>query len=119
MHSREIEALTLLLQADPDAAKKKNGSGKLPLHLLCEIGDSLQAVKLVMEAYEDALWQPDAGGSLPCHLAVASGAADSHTALLILQVVHDTWPAAALQANGEGHRAVDLAGAPVLIKIDL
>ena len=61
--------LAQLLAKSPKAARKKDKSGRLPLHLALESKAPEATTKLLVDAFPEAAREKDKDGSLPLHLA--------------------------------------------------
>ena len=58
-----------LIQAYPDAVRKKNTEGKLPLHLACEAQVDHQIVELLVDHYQESVHVTNAEGETPIEIA--------------------------------------------------
>jgi ankyrin repeat protein len=70
----QIKSVTLilkLLSCDPEAAKKKDSGGNLPIHVCCERGDqsSVEVIKHLIDVYPEGMLVKDKDGNTPLHSA--------------------------------------------------
>ena len=65
VRSNSVEASVTLLEAYPDAARKKESKGKLPLHLACQWGASPDVVDRLLMSYPESIYDGDDDGKLP------------------------------------------------------
>ena len=89
-------AVQAVLAAHPDAAKEKDGYGKLPLHYL---STTVAVVQAVLAVHPDAAKEKDGDGMLPllCALALVNEASDA-----VVQAVLAAHPDAAKEKDGSG-----------------
>eukprot|EP00931_Biecheleriopsis_adriatica_P060453 TRINITY_DN3630_c0_g1_i1.p1 TRINITY_DN3630_c0_g1~~TRINITY_DN3630_c0_g1_i1.p1 ORF type:complete len:503 (+),score=124.74 TRINITY_DN3630_c0_g1_i1:25-1509(+) len=76
------EAVKLLIERCPGAAKEPDAEGSLPLHWAAEHNASPEVVKLLLQANREATSCKDAAGRLPARLALDYGASEELIALL-------------------------------------
>uniref|UniRef100_A0A6S8X503 Uncharacterized protein n=1 Tax=Chaetoceros debilis TaxID=122233 RepID=A0A6S8X503_9STRA len=76
-----------LVDAYPDAARKKTTQGKLPLHIACEAHADERVVELLLETWPESLHIKDSRGNAPLEIAAAADFSPERTA--ILEVLED------------------------------
>ena len=99
--------LQRLVQLHPRGCSMEDRTGKLPLHLACELGKEWQHVRCIYEAFPAALRRAENNerGWLPLHMAVACPTA---TGALIAQLVQ-LYPEAADVPDRHGRYPLHLA----------
>ena len=87
------DVIEFLLQLYPEAAQKKDVSGKLPLHYACSRQVSRDGMELLLQAYPNAVQETCAQGMLPLHYACSNIAPQD-----VIELLVKTYPTA-LQAK--------------------
>jgi hypothetical protein len=62
-----------LLEAYPDAVRKRAGNSKYPIHLACETGADPAVISLLLEYWPRSLYACDGEGNIPLTTLVRSG----------------------------------------------
>ena len=73
-----------LVQAYPDAVRKKTTQGKLPLHIACESHGDERVVELLLDSWQEGLFIKDGDGNTPLEVASATVFSPERTAILAL-----------------------------------
>eukprot|EP00811_Abedinium_folium_P035163 NODE_7980_length_1533_cov_3.870555.p1 GENE.NODE_7980_length_1533_cov_3.870555~~NODE_7980_length_1533_cov_3.870555.p1 ORF type:complete len:282 (+),score=37.93 NODE_7980_length_1533_cov_3.870555:560-1405(+) len=102
----------MLLNAHPDAAKKRDGNGRQPLHAALEVRASDALIEMLLKAHTYAAKERDGNGWLPLHRALRDRASDA-----IIEMLFKENPDAVKTRSGNGwqplHRV--LVGASVAV----
>ena len=67
----KLNLIKKIAGACPEAVQKKDTSGKLPIHISCELGDAtpIAAIRDLVQVYPDACLAKDCDGNTPLHSA--------------------------------------------------
>eukprot|EP00951_Prasinocladus_malaysianus_P024650 scaffold213622_cov43-Prasinocladus_malaysianus.AAC.3 len=97
----------LLLSANERAARERDGSDRLPLHLAAEHGAPVEVVKALLRLYPEAVTKPSGPkGWTPVHCAVA---APEGSGVPALEVLLQEEPRSAAMCDHEGRLPLRLA----------
>jgi len=96
-----------IVKRDPMGASLVDGEGKLPLHIICEVGKTWDGgLELVYDAYKKAIsTQEDSNrGWLPLHFIVTL----PDVSLELIRMVLNLYPQAAMEVDGKGKTPLHL-----------
>jgi len=95
-----------IVKRDPMGATLVDGEGKLPLHIMCEAGKTLNGgLECVYDAYKKAISTEDTNrGWLPLHFTVTL----SGVSVELIRNVLNLYPLAAREVDGNGRTALHL-----------
>jgi Ankyrin repeats (3 copies) len=109
-----LDVLKGILTADPNAIRRRNAAGRLPLHAAACSDAPLEVVRILTDAWEDALLVRDLDGKLPLHVAV--GLERGIVRLSVVRFLVDKCPQALRERDMDGRLPLHVAafnGAPL------
>jgi len=89
--TRLLETIRLLLEAGPDAVRKPDSRGLLPLHYACERGGTHDVIQFLIEQWPLSLSTKTKDGNLPLHFALLN---NKKLSLETIQLLVQACPAA-------------------------
>ena len=98
-HHTPSEAITLLLNAYPQAATHHDVNGCIPLHIALEYGKPLNFIRLLVESCPNTLQMVDVNGKTPLHTACTKA---NNAPLDVIEFLVNNCPEAALRKDCNG-----------------
>lgn len=85
----EVSEIKYILNSSPKMTSQRDNFGKLPLHVACESGASVDVVEVLLSEYESACMIADDDGKLPIHHLCENYVRNSDPALSLDEVADD------------------------------
>ena len=107
--SNTIEILKLLIEIYPEAVRREDNRGNLPIHIAASMLRSFEFCQLLIEAAPDSVRHDNDVRDIPLHVLCANNEMDDAAAIQILKLMIEKYPDAVWCRDNDGNLPIHLA----------